>query len=113
MRLIYLALGWATVIVLAASTTARPLGLWLAFTAAAIFLLWWNRRDSTLLPLNLFIIGFALGGLRFAFVPVSSDVAQYNNGGGLTIEGIVVAEPDMRDKRIDLQVAADTVIRAG
>ncbi len=113
MRLIYLALGWAAGIVLAANTTARPLSLWLVLTAAALFLLWWNRRDSTFLPLNLFIIGFALGGLRFAFVPVSSDVAQYNNIGGLTIEGVVVAEPDVRDTRIDLQVQADTVIRIG
>jgi competence protein ComEC len=113
MRLIYLALGWAAGIILAANTLARPVGLWLALVIVAVVLLWWNRRDSSFLPLSLFIVGLTLGGLRFAFVPISSDIAQYNNIGGLTIEGVIVAEPDVRDTEIDLQVEADTVIRAG
>jgi competence protein ComEC len=113
MRLIYLALGWAAGMLLAANTLARPVGLWLALAATALVLLWWNRRDHALHPALLLIAGLALGGLRFAFVPVSSDIAQYNNTGGLTIDGVVVAEPDVRDTGINLQVEADTITRAG
>lgn len=113
MRLIYLALGWTAGIVLAANADTRPALIWLTLTLAAMFLLWWNRGDGDLRPILLALLGFTLGGLRFAFVPLSSDIARYNNIGGLTVEGIVVAEPDVRDTRIDLRVESAAITRAG
>ncbi|MBZ0285945.1 MAG: ComEC/Rec2 family competence protein [Anaerolineae bacterium] len=113
MRLIYLALGWAGGILLAANTTNRPIMVWVGLVLVALLLAWFTRRDDELFPFKVMLIGFTLGGLRFAFVPVSSDVAQYNNLGGLTIEGVVVAEPDARDDRLELRVEAESVTRIG
>jgi competence protein ComEC len=58
-------------------------------------------------------MALTLGGLRMSFVPMTSDVAQYNNSGGLTIEGVVVGEPDVRDDKILLRLDAETITRAG
>src|SRR5690348_5520763 len=113
MRLIYFALGWAAGMILATNTTARPIALWLGLSIVALIIFLVKRRDRRFLAPMLLVFGFALGGLRFAFVPVSSDVAQYNNVGGLTIEGVVVAEPDVRDTGIGLQVESETVTRIG
>ena len=55
----------------------------------------------------------ALGGLRLALYPASSAVAAYNNSGGLTIEGIIAADPDLRDDRALLRVEVERVIRGG
>ena len=54
-----------------------------------------------------------LGGLRMATTPISSGIAAYNGLGGMTIEGVVVGEPDRRDDRVQLRLAAETVTRAG
>jgi len=113
MRLIYLALGWAGGILLAANTTNRPIAMWVGLVLVALLLAWFTRRDDELFPFKVMLIGFTLGGLRFAFVPVSSDIAQYNNLGGMTIEGVVIAEPDARDDRLELRVEAETVTRIG
>ncbi len=59
------------------------------------------------------MIAFALGGLRLALSPSSADVARYNNLGGLTVNGRVDAEPDVRDSALQLRVAVDSVTRAG
>src|SRR5262249_52646952 len=113
MRLIYFALGWAAGMVIAANTTARPVALWAALFVVACIVFLWNQRQKHLLAVSIVLIGFTLGGLRFAFVPVSNDIAQYNNDGGLTIEGVVTSEPDVRDNRIDLRVEAETVTHRG
>src|SRR5690606_1310985 len=111
MRLVYIALGWTAGIILAAnSTTQFPL-IWLALVVLALIaagLLW---RDWRVLALTL--VAFTLGGLRFSLVPTTSPIAAYNNLGGLTIEGVVVDEPDIRDYYTILRVAAETVTRAG
>lgn len=113
MRLVYLALGWMAALLLAANTNNRPVGIWFVLVAIIVLLVWFTRHDDNLRPFKWVLVGFTLGGLRFAFVPVSSDIAQYNNVGGLTIEGVVVAEPDVRDDRIELRVEAETVTRIG
>lgn len=113
MRLVTIALGWTAGILLAANSTNRPTLIWLGLVilgGAALWLAWpdvpWRRGTLALLA-------FTLGGLRFSFVPVTSDIADYNNLGGLTIEGVVAAEPDTRDDRIQFQLAAETITRGG
>ncbi len=107
LRLVYLALGWCAGVLLANSGLHLPL-LWLG--AAVMFALFaWRVRQIETVALLL----FALGGLRMAVTPVTSDLAAYNDLGGMTINGIVVGEPDRRDDRVQLRLAADTVTRAG
>jgi hypothetical protein len=95
MRLVYLALGWTAGIVLAANTNTRPVGFWLALCLLAVAAIWFGRHDSRQRLISVSLLALTLGGLRFSFTPVSSNVAQYNNVGGLTIEGMIVAEPDV------------------
>lgn len=111
MRLVYLTLGWAAGIVLAANAASPAPALWgvLVLLALLVAALWWRDRRWFALAL----LAFTLGGLRLALVPTSSDVAQYNNLGGLTIEGVVHAEPDYRDDRTLLRVEAESVTRTG
>lgn len=108
MRLPYLALGWCTGIVLAANAGLRLPILWLALSVVLLLLAWKTRR------IELWALMFlALGALRMAAVPSTSGIAAYNDLGGMTIEGVVVAEPDRRDDRVQLRIAAETVTRAG
>ena len=116
MRLIYIALGWTAGIVLAANYTGSshliPL-IWLILAGAAIFAAWLAWEDQNQRIAMVALIAFTIGGLRMSLVPSGSDVAQFNNMGGLTITGMVANEPDVRDDRIQIQVAADRVSRAG
>ncbi|MEO8607344.1 MAG: ComEC/Rec2 family competence protein [Chloroflexota bacterium] len=113
MRLVYIALGWAAGVVLAANTNARPTMLWLVLALLALAGCWFGRHDIRQRLISVSLLALTLGGLRFSFTPVSSDLAQYNNVGGLTIEGVISAEPDVRDDRIQLRVDAETVTRIG
>jgi competence protein ComEC len=113
MRLIALALGWTAGIVLASTAGLHGAVPWLVLAFLTVLVAWlmWsgvNTRNWTLA-----LVAFALGGLRYSFVPQSSDVAQYNNLGGLTLEGIISTEPDVRDDRIDIRLDVQTVTRIG
>jgi competence protein ComEC len=55
------------------------------------------------------MLAFACGGFRLALAPQSSPVADYNGRGFVTLRGIVVAEPDVRDTRIDLRVEVQRI----
>ncbi len=107
MRLVYLALGWCAGIVLANSGLRLPL-LWLGCALMFALFAWRVRRVEAVA-----LLLFALGGLRMAITPVTSDLATYNDLGGMTISGVVVGEPDHRDDRVQLRVAAATVTRIG
>ncbi len=116
MRLVYIALGWTAGVVLAANNgTGSDVFklIWLALVSVALLTAWLAWQDKNLRWLQIALVAFALGGLRMALVPVSSDIARFNNSGGLTIEGVVVAEPDVRDTRTLLQVGAETITRGG
>jgi competence protein ComEC len=108
MRLVYLALGWAAGIILAANSFLRLPLLWLALAILAGLLTWRFRRIEIAA-----VLLFALGGLRMATTPTTSALVAYNDLGGMTIEGVIVGEPDRRDDRVLLRVAAETVTRAG
>lgn len=107
MYLVYIALGWAAGIILAANnrsgSPALPLA-WLALALLAAAALWLVRQQYALRWPMIALIALTLGGMRLSLVPVSSDVARYNNSGGLTVEGIVSAEPDVRDDRVLLRI---------
>jgi len=113
MRLIAIALGWAAGIVLASGTGLHAALPWLILALIAMLVAWLMWSGASYHNLTLAFVAFALGGLRYSFVPQSSDVAQYNNLGGLTIEGVVSAEPDVRDDRVEVRLDVQTVTRIG
>lgn len=113
MRLIAIALGWAAGIVLASGTGLHAAVPWLILTLMSVLVSWLVWSGASYRNLTLAFIAFALGGLRYSFVPQSSDVAQYNNLGGLTVEGVVSAEPDVRDDRVEVRLEVQTVTRIG
>ncbi len=116
MRLIYVALGWAAGIVLAAnndSGSALISALWFGLVPLALLANWLARDDPALRWPMIALVAFTLGGLRMSLVPVTSDVARFNNLGGLTVTGLVIAEPTARGDRKLLRVEAETVTRAG
>lgn len=116
MRLVYLALGWVAGMLLAANHpgatiyTTMAWGLLVSLAGVSLWLVWPDRTGRWAV---LALLALTLGGLRFSVVPVGSAVAGYNNTGGLTVTGLVVAEPDVRDDRVQLVVETDSVTRAG
>ncbi|MFN8375981.1 MAG: ComEC/Rec2 family competence protein [Anaerolineae bacterium] len=113
MRLVYIVIGWSVGILLAANNPHSPPSAWFALALAAAVIAWLFRRDSLLRTGFMVLTALMLGGWRIAVVAQSSDVAQYNDLGGLTIEGIVTDAPDIRDDRIQLRVAVESVTRTG
>ena len=114
MRLVYLAFGWVSGIVLAASNpdlSSRLALAWLALCGLALLSVWllrdWQRWPA------LALLALTLGGLRMALVPGGSELARYNNLGGVSIEGIVSAAPELRDSGAQLRVSANTLIQDG
>jgi competence protein ComEC len=114
MRLVYITLGWAAGILLAANNpNGTPALAWLILAAVTLVAIGLLRDEPAQRMLAVAVLAFTLGGLRFALVPRTSQVAQYVNQGGLTIEGVVSAEPDVRDDRVLLRVDASTITRNG
>lgn len=112
MRLVYIAIGWSLGIILSANLAALPGFFWpggalLAFLLLAICWRWPERRLAAVV-----LLAFTLGGLRQGLVPQTSEIARFNHSGGLSFEGVVVGEPDVRDERIYLRVAAESVFHA-
>jgi competence protein ComEC len=109
MRLIYLALGWCAGIVLSGSAPLHQPLAWGGLSLAGLMALTLIWRQQRFRWWGLVLVAFALGGLRYSFTPVSSDLAGFNNTGGLTLSGVVIAEPDVRDDRVLLRVQAESV----
>lgn len=108
MRLVGLCIGWVAGILLAATFSAWIPLFWLILMGVLGFLASLTRQTSYFWWVMI-LFSIAFGGYRYAFVPQSSDIAQYNAVGGSTLEGVIVAEPDYRDDRVQIRVAAETV----
>ncbi len=108
MPLILITLGWCAGIAYAAGARGDSLLAWLIAPLPLYIahLLVRQRRVRTLLMIAL---AFALGGLRFAFAPTTSAIAAFNNYGGATVEGIVIAPPDAREERQQIRIAAESI----
>lgn len=112
MRLIALALGWTAGILLAANNPQPSPVPWALLFILALLALWLGWQTSRRLWL-LALAALTLGGLRIAVVPTNSILASFNGSGGLTVEGRVIAAPDVREGAIHLRVDVDTVTQGG
>lgn len=109
MRIVYIAFGWAGGILLAANFDASLVPLWIGLLLLALIAALISRHNPAARTTCLVLAAFSLAALRFALVPTTSAVAVYNNRGSVEILGVVIAEPDIRDTRTQIQVRAETI----
>lgn len=112
MRIVYLCLGWVFGIWIALRFPQLSGGLWQIWTVLAIIAVIRLKPVSHWQFRALVVLFFTLGGLRYSAVPQSSDIARFNNEGGLTITGVIIAEPDLRENRVQVRVEVETVFHA-
>ncbi|MGB7338687.1 MAG: ComEC/Rec2 family competence protein [Phototrophicaceae bacterium] len=108
MRLVYIGIGWVAGIILAASFPSIIPLFWLIALGVATTLASFVR-DTPYFWWMMAVLAIVCGGFRYSFVPQTSDLAQYNDVGSATIEGVIVAEPDFRDDRLQIRLAAETI----
>ncbi|GAB5490650.1 MAG: DNA internalization-related competence protein ComEC/Rec2 [Phototrophicaceae bacterium] len=108
MRLVGLSIAWVTGILVAASFSALIPLFWLIMMGVFGFLASYTR-DTDYFWWMLMLFFLAFGGYRYAFVPQTSDLAQYNAFGGASIEGVIVSEPDYRDDRVQVRLSSETI----
>ena len=111
MLLVYWSIGWFIGLWLASLFGVEPT-TWLALGGAALVGAAGLRRHAgaALILASLGAVG--LGGARYqSAVPTigESQVAYYNGAHDVTLTGLVVAEPDVRDRSVDLRLAVDTI----
>lgn len=113
MPFIYLGTGWF-IGIWAASALNLPIEILLlgGFIALMGFALWRENRRAKLIWLG--VLFAALGSGRYLLsVPHfdQSSLSTYNSAGEVTVEGVIVAEPDVRDTYINLRINADQLTR--
>jgi competence protein ComEC len=113
--LVILALGWVSGI-WAAAQFNWPWWAWLApATLAGLALARWRRSAWVRWPLAL-LVCLGLGGVRGRLAQPVYDatfVASYVDQGPVTVVGVVNAEPDVRDPRVNLRLSAETLLQPG
>jgi len=109
MTLVYLAAAWVAGIALARAF--HPPWQFLVFLGAASILgllLWWDTRQVRLVAYSILMVALGAGRLLLA-VPHFDDrsLSTYNDSGRVTLQGMVVGEPDERDRHTNLRVRAE------
>ena len=113
------ALGWVAGLWLASQLVllaALPWPAWLLVTlGAGVGLVTWRRHVAWRWPLAA-LLCLGLGAARYqADRPVfdASFITAYGDQGVAAVEGVVSAEPDVRDTYVNLQVDAQTIFQPG
>jgi len=111
MPFIYLSTGWLIGIWLASAFKLPIEFLLLSGLSAFIgIFLWRDTRRAKLIWLS--VLFAAIGGARYLISLPHFDntsLSTYNGVGEVTVEGVLVAEPDVRDTYINLRVNADRI----
>lgn len=111
MLLVYLSLSWFLGIWLATQLTIDGWGLAVFGLVSLLLGLMVRQRPLAPLPLVLGCVGVAaLGAARYSLAQPTIDVhhiAYYNEQHNLTVVGVVVDEPDVRDRFVNLRVAVE------
>nr|MBP7689164.1 ComEC family competence protein [Thermoflexales bacterium] len=113
MPFIYLGTGWF-IGIWAASALILPVEILIlgGFVALIGLTLWRDSRRAKLIWLG--VLFAALGGGRYLLsIPHfdHSSLSTYNNNGEVTVEGVILAELDVRDTYINLRINADQLTR--
>lgn len=117
MILVYITIAWLAGIVLGRASTL-DWWVWLLLLAPASLGIVIARKGSEQHRLNpwgiLFVClaGLSLGAARLIIAQPTfgpADLASYNDQGFVTVEGIVIDAPDVRDNHINLLVRAETL----
>jgi competence protein ComEC len=115
MTLITFSIAWLLGIWLG-SLQAWPAASWLAGAALSACGLLLARRWPRARPVLLVLMGLGLGAVRYATaVPLidAAHIASYNDGESIILTGLVVDEPDVRDRFVNVRVAVASVAVAG
>jgi competence protein ComEC len=111
MLLTWLSVAWMAGIYLA-SRLELPLALWGLVALLPLCVAWLWRRVPRVRLVALCGLFLCLGAVRYvAALPRFDErsVATYNDRGWVTLTGVVAAEPDVRDRYINLRVHAETL----
>ena len=109
MPLTYLGIGWF-IGIWATSALHLPAEALLVFTLVPVIglVLWRGDRRARLIWLSLLFAVF--GGMRHILSLPHFDqnsLSTYNNTGEVILEGVIAADPDVRDTYINLRVSVD------
>lgn len=107
MRLILVTVAWVLGISLARQLAVVAATHWLPLCviALAVTLVFRNHQHRWY---AFALLALCIGGWRQASLPHTSDLAQHNDSHG-TVSGIVIAEPVLRDDRVQLRLAAEEI----
>ncbi|MFQ5419996.1 MAG: ComEC/Rec2 family competence protein, partial [Anaerolineae bacterium] len=111
MTILFFCAAWLVGIWLA-SIMNWGLPVWFGLAGGGLLAWVWARRRPSLTWLPAVLLGVSLGGARYVTaVPhiTPAHIAHYNDGDELTLTGLVIAEPDVRDRSTNLRVQAETV----
>ena len=111
MTLLYLIAAWSTGIFLASQQNTSITG-WIILAVASALVTWTLRTNRRARLVWACAMMFMLGAARLAWSqrPLSDDhIAHYADVGYVTITGVVVQDPDIRDTLINLRVDAEQI----
>ncbi len=111
MTLLYLIAAWSTGIFLA-SQQNTPIKWWAILAGASALVAWALRANRRARLVWLCALMFMLGAARLAWSqrPLPDDhIAHYADVGYVTITGVVVQDPDVRDTLVNLRVDAEQI----
>ena len=107
--------AWLLGLALAAHARQPPV-VWLLLAALGLILLLGSLRRRQTAPrlrlLALALLALGLGAARQSVTqqpPTSADLIYYNDQGPLDLSGVIVDQPDIRDKDIQLRVQIDSL----
>jgi competence protein ComEC len=114
--LIYLSIAWLTGIYLASQLPEFPAAQIGLLTPLPLAVAWLWRKDARLRLGALCALFVLLGALRFALARprvTERHVSAYNDRRVVTLTGVVVAEPDVRDVYTNLRFWAESLALEG
>lgn len=114
MLIVYLVISWFFGLWLASVYGVAPTAVYPP-AAATLLLALLTGRWPSLRQAALCLLCLMLGGLRHTLAQPIMDahhIAYYNDSRSLTVTGLVIDEPDVRDRFVNLTVAAESVTLA-
>jgi competence protein ComEC len=112
MPLIYLSIAWLTGIYLSSHLSALPAALPALLAPLPLSIAWLWRDNARLRLAALCALFLLIGALRYTLARprfTAHSVSAYNDRGEVTLTGVVVAEPDVRDAYTNLRLRAETL----